>query len=754
MLVVCRPILRCMLLVLLLATAVYASPAHAATAAPQPSASDLSSLVETLQDPAQRHALIGEIKTLIALRDTQHATPLPKHESASDALDHFLSSEAMHIGTTVTALAQLSPVQQLSNLAQQIAADPQIRMMWARGAFIVLTALLFALAVGRAMRFTLQRPLRRLHETARGPFWLRILSLCGLLLLSWVPVLVLLAAGYTALAVGEATLGVPDAARALVLAVLNAYAFVRVIGAVTEAFLAPDIRNIRFLSLREDTADYWLVWTRRLTRYVIYGWFALAFASDLDIENAAYEVCQKAFGLGLSALIITLILQNRMPLARIIQGRNAGEAGGFNRLRDSVGNRWHIVAILYVIGTYGIWASDLAGGFAYLVRATAISLVTLALARAIDIVGVRLVNRFLNIAPELEQRLPGLQKRVNLYTPVVTGSARVLLYMLAALLALQAWGIDILAELETSKGQQLIGGFVTICVCVAMALAIWESVSITSERYLLRNGPDGMPLQRSARIRTLLPLFRKSLAILLGSAVTLISLATVGVNIGPLLAGAGILGIAVGFGAQSLVKDVINGIFVLMQDAVAVGDVVAVAGNSGLVEKISIRSIRLRDQSGTVIIIPFSEVTTVQNMTKDFSYALFDIGIAYREDVDKVIAVINEIADTLQADKDYSGRILEPIEVLGLDKFADSAVIIKARIKTKPIQQWSVMREYNRRMKRRFDELGIEIPFPHQTIYFGTDREGNAPAAHLEMKRERAIPRQGKPPFPVLASHR
>jgi len=275
---------------------------------------------------------------------------------------------------------------------------------------------------------------------------------------------------------------------------------------------------------------------------------------------------------------------------------------------------------------------------------------------------------------------------------------------------------------------------VTICFITAIALAIWEAVSMTTELYLLRPSADGTPVERSARTRTLLPLFRKTLAILLGVAVILMSLATLGVNIGPLLAGAGIAGIAIGFGAQSLVKDVITGMFVLMQDAVAVGDVVSVAGNSGLVEQISIRSIRLRDQSGTVIIIPFSEVTTVQNMTKDFSYAVFDISIAYREDVDEVIAVITALADELQASKAYSRLILEPIEILGLDQFADSAVIVKARIKTQPIQQWTVMREFNRRMKRKFDELNIEMPFPHQTIYFGADKSGNAPSVHLSTK--------------------
>ncbi|WP_049974662.1 mechanosensitive ion channel family protein [Azospirillum sp. B4] len=238
-------------------------------------------------------------------------------------------------------------------------------------------------------------------------------------------------------------------------------------------------------------------------------------------------------------------------------------------------------------------------------------------------------------------------------------------------------------------------------------------------------------MEHSARTRTLLPLFRKTLAIVLSTAVALVILSQVGVNVGPLLAGAGIAGIAIGFGAQTLVKDFITGLFILMQDAVAVGDVVAVAGCSGTVEQISIRSMRLRDVSGTVIIIPFSEVTTVKNMTKEFSYAMFEVGVAYREDVDQVSEVLTELGADLQADPDYADRILEPIDILGLDKFADSAVVIKARIKTRPSDQWKVMRAFNRRMKQRFDELGIDIPFPHQTIYFGADKQGKAPPAYV-----------------------
>ena len=198
---------------------------------------------------------------------------------------------------------------------------------------------------------------------------------------------------------------------------------------------------------------------------------------------------------------------------------------------------------------------------------------------------------------------------------------------------------------------------------------------------------------------------------------------------------AALLGLAIGFGAQTLVKDIITGLFILFEDTVSVGDVATLGNHTGVVEAMSIRTARLRDLSGTVHVVPYSEVTTVMNLTKDFSFALLEVGVAYREDVDEVMQVLHQIGDELRRDRDYRRDIPEPLELLGLDSFGDSAVIIKCRIKTKPIRQWYVMRGFNRLMKKRFDELGIEIPFPHQTIYFGVDKQGKAPAARVDIER-------------------
>jgi len=205
-------------------------------------------------------------------------------------------------------------------------------------------------------------------------------------------------------------------------------------------------------------------------------------------------------------------------------------------------------------------------------------------------------------------------------------------------------------------------------------------------------------------------------------------LSKLGVEIAPIIAAAGIVGLAVGFGAQNLVQDVISGFFILLEDQVRVGDVVNLNNKGGLVERITLRMIVLRDLAGNVHYVRNGQIDVVTNMTKDYSNYVFDVGVAYRENVDEVINVLKQIDEEIRRDPEYQQDILAPLEVLGLDKFDSSAVVIKARIRTQPIKQWRVGREFNRRIKMKFDELGIEIPFPHLTVFPGKDKLGQSPS--------------------------
>jgi len=234
-----------------------------------------------------------------------------------------------------------------------------------------------------------------------------------------------------------------------------------------------------------------------------------------------------------------------------------------------------------------------------------------------------------------------------------------------------------------------------------------------------RAGDNADKIELVERVHTISGLVTNAVNIIVLSAASLMMLQELGVNIAPLLTGAGIAGLAVGFGAQNLVRDVISGFFFILEDQVHVGDVVEVNGTSGLVEAVKLRTLVLRDLSGTVHVVPNGEITTLSNKTKEFSYAVLDIGVAYKEDTDHVSAVLHDVGAELKSDSDFNTSILASLEILGVSEFGDSAVVIKIRIKTRPLKQWMIERELRRRIKKAFDAEGIEIPFPHMSLYFG-----------------------------------
>ncbi len=228
------------------------------------------------------------------------------------------------------------------------------------------------------------------------------------------------------------------------------------------------------------------------------------------------------------------------------------------------------------------------------------------------------------------------------------------------------------------------------------------------------------PTESQKRIETIVRLSRQAVMLVLWLTVGLMILMELGVEIGPIIASAGIVGLAVGFGAQNLVRDFISGFFIILENQIRVGDVATINGTGGLVESINFRTTVIRDLSGVVHIFSNGSINTISNLTNEWSAYVFEIGVAYREDTDRVIEVMREVGAAMLEDEYFGELMLEEPEIFGVDKLADSAVVIKGRIRTRPIRQWEVGREYLRRTKYAFDEKGIEIPFPHLSLYAGS----------------------------------
>ncbi|MDM0044450.1 mechanosensitive ion channel family protein [Variovorax dokdonensis] len=244
-----------------------------------------------------------------------------------------------------------------------------------------------------------------------------------------------------------------------------------------------------------------------------------------------------------------------------------------------------------------------------------------------------------------------------------------------------------------------------------------------------------MGATEASRAATLARVVKYIIAVVIGAVAFMLVLGQIGISLAPILGAAGVVGLAIGFGAQSLVKDYFTGFFILLEDQIRTGDVVKVAGIAGGVEDITLRHVRLRDYEGTVHYIPNNLITTVSNMTRHFSNAVLEVGVGYRENVDEVMAVMHEVARQMREDTAWKDIILDDLEMAGLERLDQSAVVIRARLRTVASQQWGVRREYLRRMKAAFNAKDIELPFPHVTVYAGVDKDGAAPALPLNVMR-------------------
>lgn len=298
--------------------------------------------------------------------------------------------------------------------------------------------------------------------------------------------------------------------------------------------------------------------------------------------------------------------------------------------------------------------------------------------------------------------------------------------------------MDWTAYLQNAYQWLITTGAEILLILIVAFVAMWIARMLVKRltNSISKRTHDGEALKRADTLREVV---QYALNLTIWVLASIMILGALGVEIGPILAAAGVLGLAVGFGAQNLVQDVISGFFILLEDQIRVNDVVQIAGKGGLVEKVNLRMVVLRDLSGNVHYVRNGQIDVVTNMTKEFSYYVFDIGVAYRESVDQVIEIIKEVGAELRQDPKYQDDILDDIEVLGLDQFGDSAVVIKARFKTMPIKQWRVGREYNRRLKAAFDARNIEIPFPHMTVYMGEDKDGSAPPMRVQVSNGEAV---------------
>ena len=549
---------------------------------------------------------------------------------------------------------------------------------------------------------------RRLKLARAWQSLLRLPYVLARLALELVPVLAFVAVATLMLGtqIGDVT-----TTRLVILAIINAYALCRGLVCAVRALVGP----LGVFSTREDTAAYVEVWTRRIVTVGVAG---IAFANVallLGLHRVGYFALVRLVMLAVHLLVVVVILQCRAPVARVIRAKR-NQQGAFATTRNRIAGLWHYFAIFLVMALWVVWALNIRDGYTLLLQYVAGTVAVVVVARLLLIVLLSLIDRGFRINADILQRFPGLETRANRYLPLLRRVASWVVTALAVVALLQVWGVDTVVWFYGGQiGSRLLSAVVTIGIAVVIAVAIWEALNALMDHQLAALTRDGHAA-RAARLRTFQPMLRTALLCVILTVVALTALSEIGVNIAPLLAGAGIVGIAVGFGSQKLVQDLITGLFLLLENVVQVGDFVTVSGLSGTVENVSIRTIRLRASDGSVHIVPFSAVTSVTNASRGAGNAAVNVSVSYKEDTDQVGQLLKDIVKEMREEAEYKPLIRSDLELWGVDKVDGTMATLVGQIRCTHGGRWPVQREFNRRMKLRFQENGIEIASNSQTI--------------------------------------
>jgi small-conductance mechanosensitive channel len=553
-----------------------------------------------------------------------------------------------------------------------------------------------------------ERHRRRLSLARAWQSLVRLPFVLGRLVLELLPVVVFVGVATMLLGTGIGDLATT---RLVIFAVINAYALIRGLICLARALAGP----FGLFRVRAETAAYIEIWARRIVTAGVSG---IAFANVallLGLHRAGYLALLRLVMLVVHLFIVVIILQCRRQVAAAIRAP-AGREGTAARVRNRLAGLWHYLAIALDLALWAVWALNIRNGYSLLLQYFVGTIAVVLITRLATIVVLSLIDRGFRISPDILQRFPGLETRANRYLPLLRKIIAAAIAFIGFVALLEVWGVDAIVWFYGGQiGSRLLSAVVTIGIAALAAAVIWEASNALMDRQLNALSRDGH-YARAARLRTFQPMLRTALLCLIVTVVGLTALSEIGVNVAPLLAGAGIVGIAIGFGSQKLVQDVITGLFLLLENTVQVGDNVSVSGLTGTVENVSIRTIRLRAGDGAVHIVPFSAVTTITNASRGAGNAAVSVNVAYKEDTDRAGQILKDIVTEMRKESEYRQAIRGDLELWGIDKVDGSMASIVGQIRCTDSGRWPVQREFNRRMKRRFQECGIEIASAAQTI--------------------------------------
>jgi hypothetical protein len=710
-------------------------PALAVPPAAPAAAVNAQAALDMLRDDAQRAKLIAVLEALTQAQAAEKPKLVLPNSVGAELVSGASETVSNTLGDLLGMLRAMTDFPLLWRWLTRLWTDRLLQQAILHAAWPVAVQLCLWFGMDWLMRRAVRRPLAALR--GRAPMlseedpalsglasaeagqteWLRrrasavslmrrLPLVAGTLVLDLLPVLAVAASGY--LLSRSGLMGTLTAQRVVRL-VLFAYMGWRTVVVLARAVAQPQEPRLRLVPASDAGADMIVRQAGRLAWVTGVGW-AVAEASLLfGLFQLGHAALLKITALIVYLLVAGIVLRNRDGVAGLLRAPE-DSVGLVAVLRNATASSWHRVVLFYLLALWGVWTLGIPNGFSRLLQLVGTTVAVAIVARVLILLMQAGLDRILRASDGLDERFPGLEQRVANFHPLARMLVTSVVTAAALVAVFQGWGLDSFAWFAPGAlGGRALAASASILITLVLALAVWELANAAIERHLARLAREAQ-VSRSARLRTLLPMLRTTLLVTVCLVAGLIVLSEIGVNIAPLLAGAGVIGLAIGFGSQKLVQDIITGLFLLLENAMQVGDVVSLGGMSGSVENLSIRTIRLRALDGSVHIVPFSAVTTVTNMTRDFGYAVVDIGVGLNEEPDHIAVVLREIAQAMRLEKEWRPVILADLEVMGVERFTDLAWVMRMRIKTLPASRWAVGRELNRRIKQRFDALAIESP--------------------------------------------
>lgn len=664
-----------------------------------------AALADILQDDKARAALIGHLRQ--AADQSANGPPKTEASETPESLSDNLSNLAQ--GGISSVNQRLNSLQKLIDSGPKRSFNPD-SFFRALGYFLLTVVMTFAIFhLIRRLIHPLYKRMGSWGHNAKlqqGPWYKLPTAILGAFAVDLLVLLLALAAGNLFARHVNA-----DSATILRLQTLflSAFAVIEFFKAILRLIFSPNFDYLRPFPFSDASAHYWnqrLAW---LSGLIGYGLMVVVPVVATQISYPAAAAANLIIMLALTLYAVALILRNRKPIQRQINLLAERSMAFFSIILRGLGHVWHLLAIAYFLVLFALSQFDIGNSLRFMMTATVKSLVVVGLGALLSGMLTRWIFRRISLPDDVNRRYPMLERRINSYIPNGLKILRVIVVLAVTLLLFDAWHLINLYQWAGSEnGEKIIGGLVHILLIVVIAVFSWTLMASIIEHRLTLELSNG--IRPSARERTLLTLFRNVLAIVISTITIMIVLSQVGINIAPLLAGAGALGLAISFGAQTLVKDVITGVFIQFENGMNTGEYVTVSGITGTVERMTIRSIGLRDDYGVYHIVPFSSITTLANYAREFGVYRANYSVSRDEDIDHVHQVLHQAVDALKQDDQVKHFLVGEPVFNGVVALGDRSFTTRVTVRTQALKQWVVQYALDRLVKMHFDQADIAMP--------------------------------------------